>query len=267
MTYEHFIETLYSRVKTDDNFNYELLITVIKNPNRYTGIFRLSNAKTKLIQNVTQSREIKFGDFMEEIVTEYISSMGFSNMNKNIGNDPDGNALSADQVFRQWNTVYLIEQKIRDDHDSTKKRGQYENFRKKYLLLKRQNPNYRINATMWFIDNSLVKNKRYYESEAAAERESGIDINIFYGGELFDTIFSRLDVWKEICNYLQRNKKERSNEVLSIPDFDTSDEMLIALKRLKRDEPALYRKLISDTPVYIQLRNELFPTGKNISLT
>lgn len=264
ITYEHFIERLNNRIKSDESFFYELLVTVVKNPNRYTGIFRLSNAKTKLIQNVTQSREIKFGDFMEEIITEYIACMGYTNLDKGIGTDTEGNALSADQVFRMGNTVYLIEQKIRDDHDSTKKRGQYENFRKKYTLLHRKYPNCSINATMWFIDDSLVKNKNYYIAEANAESTPSITKNIMYGGHLFRDLFGRSDVWEEICAYLLRNKQERSDEVLIIPDFDTSDEIFIALKKLKGNEPTLYRKLISSKPAYAQLRKELFPTGFNI---
>ena len=156
LTYEYFVEKLNAKIKTDADFCYELLNTVIDNPHRYTGIFRLSNAKTKLVQNVTQSREIKFGDFMEEIVTTYIDKMGYENLNKSIGTDEQGNALSADQVFVRDDTVYLIEQKIRDDHDSTKKRGQYDNFRRKYRLLERLYPTKRINATMWFIDDSLI---------------------------------------------------------------------------------------------------------------
>ena len=131
-TYEYFVNKLNERIKSDENFYYELLVNVINNPKRYTGVFRLTNAKTKLIQNVTQSHEIKFGDFMEDIVTEYIEKMGYTNISKDIGCDEDGNALSADQVFYKNDTIYLIEQKIRDDHDSTKKRGQYQNFKKKY---------------------------------------------------------------------------------------------------------------------------------------
>lgn len=264
-SYEYFVDKLNRKIKSDDDFNFELLCTVVSNPNRYTGIFRLSNAKTKLIQNVTQSREIKFGDFMEDIVTEYISDMGYINLNKSIGNDEDGNALSADQVFKKDNVVYLIEQKIRDDHDSTKKRGQYQNFRKKYLLLKHQFPNCKINASMWFIDNSLVKNKRYYTDEALAETIDGININIFYGGDLFSNLFNRNDVWEEITSYLKRNKSERSDEILSIPEFDTSKEMLDALRRLKREKRTLYDKLISNKPEYVQLRAELFPTGENLN--
>ncbi|MBR4857718.1 MAG: restriction endonuclease [Clostridia bacterium] len=263
-TYDYFIDKLNHKIKSDDSFVYELLVTVVKNPNRYTGIFRLSNAKTKLIQNVTQSREIKFGDFMEDIVTEYISKMGYRNLDKSIGHDEEGNALSADQVFMKGDTVYLIEQKIRDDHDSTKKRGQFQNFKKKYSLLKKQYPNYKINATMWFIDDSLVKNKNYYSSEAAQEIAPNISLNIYYGGTLFENLFNREDVWDEICSYLLRNKQERSNELLNIPDFDTSPEILIALRRLKTNEPALFRKLKSSTPTYVQLRKELFPTETNL---
>ena len=268
-TYEDFVCQLNNRIKSDDaDFIYELLVTVVKNPNRYTGIFRLSNAKTKLIQNVTQSREIKFGDFMEEIVTDYIAAMGYRNLNKSIGNDEEGNALSADQVFVKDNTVYLIEQKIRDDHDSTKKRGQYANFKKKYTLLHNLFPDHIINASMWFIDDSLVKNRNYYCSEADSELSSGdipnLTIGIYYGGDLFSALFHRPDVWEEICTYLIRNKQERSNEVLLIPDFDTSIEIKDAILRLKVQERTLYNKLMSDKPEYVQLRNELFPTGHNL---
>ena len=72
-SYEDFMQKLNSRIKSGKDFYLELLETVIDNPSRYCGLFRLSNAKTKLVQNVTQSIEIKFGDFMEDIVTDYIN--------------------------------------------------------------------------------------------------------------------------------------------------------------------------------------------------
>lgn len=263
-SYEEFTKKLSSKISSDANLNYELLVNVVKNPKRYTGIFRLSNAKTKLIQNVTQSREIKFGDFMEDIVTEYIEKIGYKNLDKNIGCDENGDSLSADQVFCTNDTVYLIEQKIRDDHDSTKKRGQYSNFRKKYYLLKQKYPQKKIDATMWFIDDGLVKNKNYYNSEALSEPQKDIKIRILYGEELFTRLFGRTDVWDEICSYLSRNKAERSDEILSIPDFDTSPEMKIAIQQLKTKERTLYNKLTSNKPEYVQLRAELFPTGQNL---
>lgn len=172
--------------------------------------------------------------------------------------------MSADQVFDDGKTMFLIEQKIRDDHDSTKKRGQYQNFKKKFSLLKRLSKYSKISATMWFIDDSLQKNRNYYLEEAGNESLTDVDINILYGRELFVNVFERPDVWDEICSYLARNKQERSEEILTIPDFDTSDEMYEAIKKLKIQEPGLYKKLISDKSEYIQLRNELFSTEYNL---
>ena len=74
-----------------------------------------------------------------------------------------------------------------------------------------------------------------------------------------------MDVWEELTSYLQRNKMERSDEILSIPDFDTSDEMLVALRRLKTEDPGKYKKLISNKPAYVQLRAELFTNNVNLS--
>lgn len=257
--YDNFTRELDVRIKSDDEFFYELLITVIKNPERYTGIFRISNARTKLIQNVTQSREIKFGDFMEDIITWYISAMGCKNLDKKISDE-----LEADQLFMMNDKVCLIEQKIRDDHDSTKKRGQYDNFSRKYTALKEKYPGHEIIAVMWFIDDSLRKNRKYYVERAESESLPGVNIYVLYGGELFTEIFHRSDVWEEICSHLSRNKSERSNEILTVPDFDTSPEILKALRRLKSEHRSLYNKLISSRPEYIQLRAELFPTGTNI---
>ncbi|MBR1439298.1 MAG: hypothetical protein IJ587_12270 [Synergistaceae bacterium] len=251
--YEDFANELNDKIKSDDEFYYELLITVIKNPKRYTGIFRVSNARTKLIQNVTQSREIKFGDFMEDIITWYIAEMGYDNIDKKISDD-----LEADQLFSKGNRIYLIEQKIRDDHDSTKKRGQYDNFCKKYSALKERYPECIITAVMWFIDDGLKKNKKYYIERASSESLNGINIHIMYGRELFTEVFERPDVWEELCNHLARNKNERSDEILTVPDFRTSPEIKKALQRLKEEHATLYKKLFCSKPEYSQLRAELF---------
>lgn len=40
-------------------------------------------------------------------------------------------SLELDQFAKKDNTYYFIEQKMRDDHDSAKKRGQIDNFEKK----------------------------------------------------------------------------------------------------------------------------------------
>lgn len=266
-TYEEFSTLLSEHIGIyNEDFVYKLLINVVENPTRYTGIFRTTNAKTKLIQNVTQSQEIKFGDFMENIITEYIACMGYENLPKNIGCDDDGNPLSADQFFKLDNTIYLIEQKIRDDHDSTKKRGQFLNFQKKIHLLRKKYQDKPIKAIMWFIDPSLTKNKNFYIKEASFEIAPLTDVDVKYGGALFSDIFHRIDVWEEICSYLLKNKQERSNDLLQIPDFDTSKDVKLAIQKLKQEQPKLYKKLMSDHPNYVALREELFPTGYTLDI-
>ena len=123
-----FKKFLNSRVNSSNDVDYDLLVSVINKPERYCGLFRLSNAKSKLIQNLTQSKEIKFGDFMEDLVTKYFEIKGYNNLNKNLGPDENGNFLNVDQIFIIGDNLYFVEQKVRDDHDSTKKRGQFENF-------------------------------------------------------------------------------------------------------------------------------------------
>ncbi|MBQ7578191.1 MAG: hypothetical protein IJT21_08005 [Synergistaceae bacterium] len=158
----------------------------------------------------------------------------------------------ADKLFRRENIIYLIEQKIRDDHDSTKKRGQYNNFREKFLSLAEIYPDCEIKAVMWFIDDSLKKNQKFYNEQAASEKFYRVNVYILYGIELFTKIFNRLDIWQEICGHLTRNKNERNNEIL------------FALRRLKRENFSLFNKLLN-SPEYNQLRAELFPTKINLN--
>jgi len=112
ITYDEFCELLLKRIQEGEDFYLNLLETVIDNPSRYCGLFRLSNAKTKLIQNVTQSKEIKFGDIVEELTTEYLDRLGYKNFNKNLGADGNGDVLNVDQYFTDGNTIFMAEMKI-----------------------------------------------------------------------------------------------------------------------------------------------------------
>ncbi|MDK4625402.1 HpyAIV family type II restriction enzyme [Kingella kingae] len=263
MKYKDFKNKLQTRIFGVD-LNLEILTTVIENPDRYIGLFRVTNAKTKLIQNITQSCEIKFGDFLEDVLTEYIAEMGYENLSKQIGTDEENNILSADQVFQKNGVVYLIEQKVRDDHDSTKKRGQYSNFVKKIKCLKRQFPKRHIVAAMWFSDSSLKKNRKYYTEQINNNTDNILVQNVYYGEELFTHLFQRIDIWEELISHLKQHKSERSNEILNVPDFDTSTEIRVALLQLKQEQPCLIKKLLSNQEKFLELRKELFPTGKNL---
>ncbi|EAH5469824.1 restriction endonuclease, partial [Campylobacter jejuni] len=138
--------------------------------------------------------------------------------------------------------IYLIEQKIRDDHDSTKKRGQYANLIKKIKALKQKFSNYRIIACMWFSDDSLKKNKKFYEEQINNNTDEKVDIFIFYGKELFENLFQRIDIYNELISHLKKNKQKRSKDILNVPDFDISEEIKNALLKTKKNYPKINTK-------------------------
>ncbi len=260
-SYQNFADKLNNKIRNGVDFYKEILSTIIKNPYRYAGLYRLSNAKTKLLQNITQSREIKFGDFMEDIITDYLALRGFSNKPKNLGKNIDGDELSADQICVKNNILYFVEQKIRDDHDSTKKRGQFANFEKKIKHLKSLYPQYNLKAYMWFIDDSLHKNKKYYEQQIEQIQSvyTDVEIGCLYGDDLFISVFNDVDLWEEIKSYLSIYKSQNANNI-NIPNLDTDNTVLDAMKKLSANE---LKKITSNKDIYVLIRQELFPTEHN----
>lgn len=153
---------------------------------------------------------------------------------------------------------------MRDDHDSAKKRGQFNNFKEKVEKLYEQFPNKTIISIMWFVDEGLKKNKKYYNDMIFSLTYN--QIHLKYGAELFQDIFCQIDVWNEIINHLEISSSLRSEEVLQIPDLDTSDEFLEVLRHLQKNEPKLYKKLtISNEKQYKELRKKLFPKSCNFN--
>lgn len=264
ISYSEFCDFVTKHIQEGKDFYISLLENVIDNPSRYCGLFRLSNAKSKLIQNITQSREIKFGDIIEELTTYYISKLGYSNYNKNLGKDNNGDLLNVDQFFTDGNKLFLTEMKIRDDHDSTKKRGQYQNFRKKVSLVRERYPGKHLDASMWFVDDSLVKNKNYYleEIQADLKKITNTSLHLYYGEEYFDSLKNGHEAWVELINILKeyRAKHATSNDV-EIPDFGSSKEIYDALLMLPEK---YWKKLMSNKTEYIRLREELFSFGNNL---
>lgn len=261
ITYDEFCELLGKYIQTGQDFYESLLINVIENPSRYCGLFRLSNAKMKLMQNVTQSKEIKFGDIIEELTTEYIERLGYKTFEKNLGQDENGDVLNVDQYFSDGLTVYMVEMKIRDDHDSTKKRGQYSNFQKKIKLIKKRNPGKHLDASMWFVDNGLIKNKNYYKEEMSKEHYDDCSLHLYYGGEFFNSLKGGRQAWKELTYILTEYRIENAKNEVEIPDFGTSEQIFRALVDLPLKH---WEKLNSNDPQYELLRKELFSSGDNI---
>lgn len=264
ISYPEFSSLLNSRLYGQKDFYVSLLENAIDHPFRYCGPFRLSSIKTKLLQNLIQSREIKFGELIEEIATRYISKLGYANYDKRLGKNNDGEVLIADQFFTDSNTLFLTERKVRDDHDSTKKRGQYQNFREKVKLIKEKHPHAHINASRWFVDDLSMKNRKFYlgERQKSLKGLTNVSLHLYYGSEYFDSLKNGHGVWKELVGHLAKYKLAHANaDTMEIPDLGTSNEIYEALISLPQ---TYWNKLTSNKHDYVQLRNELFSSGDNL---
>ena len=172
--------------KIFENSRYDLIRKMAKYPERYTGIFRSTLPKDKLIQNISQSHEINFGDAMEILIEDIFCLYNYTSLQKRY-TLRNGDTLSYDQLFSLNNRIIFIEQKVRDDHDSTKKRGQIGNFKQKLehlidLGYSKEN----TSSYMYFIDDAFKKNMNYYNQELIKLNEEGFDCKVVYGEELFE---------------------------------------------------------------------------------
>ncbi len=253
INYDEFVtkleKTVYKNAKAD------LLKKIANNPDRYVGIFRPTSPEVKLIQNITQSHEISFGDFVEDIITQYLG-MFYKNMEK--CNYYNGEMILFDQLFEYDGKIFMLEQKMRDDHDSTKKRGQFENFIKKVQYLHETYPNKKIVAGMWFVDPSLTKNKNYYKHMMNENKADNHELHLFYGDE-FMKFLDKITIWDEMIAYLIRWKQSEKNVIVLNFEENWED----TKKELKDNlSTSDWRKLINNESIKQEIFPILFPTNK-----
>jgi hypothetical protein len=254
--YNDFKQYLNSKI-FEDTYK-DLLEKLAKYPERYIGLFRPTKPKTKLIQNITQSNEIKFGDALEFIFERYFERIGFVILPKTYY--LDGKTLKIDQLIQKSNTIYLIEQKIRDDHDSTKKVGQFDNFENKYHAVKTQHETLTVIPIMWFIDDGLNKNQNYYKQRMEDMR---IDFEcnpyLYYGDEIFCNLDDLINnnIWQEITNHLRQWKIELPD----MPEVNFESDCNAIFEEIKDIPITNYRKLFSNKEIIEEIFPIIFPTG------
>ena len=249
MEYNQFVEVFERRIFA--NSYSKLLTSLAKNPDRFVGIFRSSKPLHKLSQNLSQSREIKFGDAFEEVIELYLSNNGFSIKEKNLTHN--GNSLRVDQYFERDNHVYFAEQKVRDDHDSTKKTGQMDNFLEKERVITHENPGKSCKGFFYFIDPSLKKNRNYYYNRL--KEESIIASELCYGSEFFDSI-EMTNEWNEIITHLT-TWRDNLPDMLNL-NFDKFEGAFDEVKEL---QPSIWKKLFTHTKIIEEIFPIIFPNG------
>lgn len=169
-----------------------------------------------------------------------------------------------DQLFRKENTIYLIEQKVRDDHDSTKKVGQFSNFEAKYFEVSNKYEGNEVIPIMWFIDDSLKKNKNYYLQQMEdMAKFYGCNPKLYYGEEMFNNHKDGIkdfpiEMWNEIIDYHTKWKE-------TLPDmpevnFDANADKVF--EELKDLPPYIYRKMFENDDIVEQILPIIFTNGE-----
>lgn len=264
LSYDEFIKKLNDTLF--EGSSADLFKKIVNSPDRYVGLFRPTKPKTKLIQNITQSHEIKFGDALESIFEEYFKFLGFEMLNTRLSSieTKDNKDYDIDQLFRKENIIYLIEQKVRDDHDSTKKVGQFNNFEAKYFEVSNKYEGNEVIPIMWFIDDTLKKNKNYYLQQMEdMAKFYGCSPKLYYGEEIFNNHKDGIkdfpiEMWNEIIEYLTK-WKETLPEMPEV-NFDANADK--AFEELKDLSPYIYRKIFENDDIIEQIFPIIFASGE-----
>ncbi|MDR0485913.1 MAG: restriction endonuclease [Elusimicrobiota bacterium] len=247
-------EHIFERSKSD------LLRKIANEPHRYIGLFRPSKPKAKVLQNLLQSQEIRFGDALEIIFRHYFELLGYENLENKMTDLTD--ELDLDQLFKDKDFVYFAEQKVRDDHDSTKKRGQIDNFEKKISALIDIYGEKKLKCFMYFVDPTLIKNKSFYEEKIESiKRDYAVFCKLCYGSEFWETL-GHIDVWNELLNFL---KKWRDG-IPDIPSINFDIDAESAFSEIKTLPPIIYRKIFGNEDICRDIIPAIFPQKKTLKL-
>lgn len=250
-----FDQIIFEKSKAD------ILQKISVQPARYIGLFRPTKPIAKLLQNLLQSHEIRFGNAFEAIIEMYFQIQQYVILPKNYI-DMNGNNLSIDHCLSKNDKLIFIEQKVRDDHDSTKKRGQIENFEKKLFTIISQYPKQKITGIFYFIDPELFKNAKFYSNELnKIGKDYKVELHLFYGKQLFD-YFDLPEIWDEILKYLELWKKELPD----LPEINFDKNAEETYEEIKNLKPIVYRKLLKDDVIFKEIILTLFPEGKTLQL-
>jgi hypothetical protein len=260
MNYEEFCKILNKHIFEGEQ--KELLRRIAENPERFIGLFRPTKPGAKILQNLLQSHEIRMGEALEEIIEEILKDLGFEILSKSIENE-NGEMLSLDQYFTDGEVYFFIEQKVRDDHDSSKKRGQMSNFEAKLEILSKKHGS-KLSGIMYFIDPDLSKNKNYYIQELERLKNFyGIELNLYYGKEFFEHFLNKPDLWEKILDWL----KQWKDGLPELPEVNFDAKPKESFEEIKTLELRSWRKILDNDKLWDEgVMRAIFRDGSTLKL-
>lgn len=173
----------------------------------------------KLLKTIMTSLEIKFGNYLEDLfILICIQEAGlkeFESESKNI------DLL----LTNEDNRLYIGEIKKRDNHDSTKWKGQIMNLNDKYTTVKTEAEFSEVAPILFFIDDKYVKNKDKYGKEWKEDD----DLKIVYGKKITEVITEiNSDHWDMFIDHVEETKNKLAEMMVNYTN--ASDEVKTELK-------------------------------------
>lgn len=165
MEQERFDKLLDEVIQPNNMIPY-IIQKMVEKPELLTGFKKINTFALRMYASFGQANNIKFGTILENYFQSYLKDLGWELLTRDytLTKDEineyknDSDKVNIDIVAKYNNTIIFIEQKILDNHDSTKKIGQLRNFQEKASVLHREHPNNDIYGFEWFIDDSQHKN-------------------------------------------------------------------------------------------------------------
>lgn len=228
------IEKVYENIVYGNTLK-KLINTLATNPKRFISPFSPLKSEEEIRTFLGHSSKIKVGNAYEIILKMLFELIGYELIEKKFS--VNNKTKVIDQLFKYNDRFIFIEQKMNDDHDSTKKEAIIKDFEEKIKhLIEKYGTN--IRAYLYFVTDT-VKNKNYYSTEIIKLREKyEIDISVEYGKELFIKE-NKIELWNLIDNFNKTREKtkikiefEGENYFLAIKDIDIN----VWLKILNNEE-------------------------------
>jgi len=269
----------FDKIFKNGNEKIYTACTLIKSmgvsPKRFTGPWHYDGYLSTLYRFKGLSGQIKFGDAIEEATRLILSKQGLECLERTydyLEENGEIVVLNIDQLMcdKKSKKIYLIEQKVHDDHDSTKKRGQHENFDKKMKCITEKYPDYHVIGIIWFTDKRLKKNRKYYSEEL---KKANYEAYLCYEGEMFEKFpeFGGVDVYNQLNEYVIDLRKTRPEPTMNDFNFDDIDdsgmEELISefINENRGAKLSQVRAFLNDSELQEEFHGIISPSGSFIS--
>lgn len=266
-------DVLIDKVVSPSNMIPYIIEKMILKPELLTGFKKINTFSLRLYASFGQANNIKYGNILEAYFQKYLEQLGWEllprdyelTQQERVFYNNDSNRVNIDIIARFNDKLIFIEQKILDNHDSTKKIGQLRNFQEKATVVSRNYSGYSIYGFEWFIDDSQRKNGANW----AKHNSSFIQLNqqyidrlyVMYGQELEKklTDITGVDHSGMLLDFEEKMKTWHINHGKELPELIFDKLPMDVVDELKKYPFSRTYKMFSNTDLNEQIFPILFP--------